>query len=121
MAAMMDASFTWHPGPDVLARHTVAWGRRLLDALFELGQVFAARIEAAAKRDAPWTDRTGHARQGLTARCERVANGIVVVLYGVMSYQIWLEIAHAGKYAIILPTLEQHYGPLMAAITRLVT
>ena len=120
MAGVVDATLTWHPGPDVLARHTVAWGQRLLDALFELGQLFAARIEAAAKRDAPWTDRTSHARQGLTARCERVGNGIVIALFHTMAYGIWLEVAHAGKYAIILPTLEQHYGPLMAAITRLV-
>ncbi|HEY7119512.1 MAG TPA: hypothetical protein VH475_23170 [Tepidisphaeraceae bacterium] len=120
MAGLLDASLTWSPGPEVLARQTVAWGKRLLDALEELGRLFADRIQAAAQRDAPWTDRTSHARQGLTGRCERIANGIVIVLFHAVSYGIWLEVANAGAYAAILPALEANYAPLMAAITRLV-
>jgi hypothetical protein len=118
--SLLIASFRWDIPPSVLARRAEDYRRRLLDAVYQLAQVFAARIEAYAKAHARWTDRTGNARQGLTSRAFRTAAGVVIALWHTMSYGIWLEVAHAGKYAIILEALEQHYGPLMAALRQLV-
>lgn len=113
-------SFRWDVPPGVLAKAVGDYGQRLLAAVFELAQVFAARIESYAKANAPWTDRTTVARTGLTGRAFKTATGVVIILFHAASYGIWLEIAHSGRWAIILRSLEAHYGPLMAAIRSLV-
>lgn len=117
---MAQSGLVWQVPPSVLARNIESYAKRLLDAVFELAQVFAARIEAYAKANAPWTDRTGNARQGLAGRAYRMAASVVIYLFGSVDYQIYLETKHAGRYAIILRSLETHYAPLMSAIRGLV-
>ena len=67
--------------------------------------------EGHMRSNAPWTDRTGNARNGLRAR--HVANPMVsheLILYHTMPYGIWLEVRWSGRYAIIGPTI-QEIGP----------
>jgi hypothetical protein len=109
----------WHVPPETIGAAIGKYGERALDAVFDLAQYFAAKIETWAKVHAPWTDRTGNARQGLTARVFREATAITLILFGAVSYQIWLELKNGGKYAVILPALEIHYQPFMSAIQRL--
>jgi hypothetical protein len=66
---------------------------------------FAPRAEAYLKSNAPWTDRTGAARGGLTARPEVSATEYRVILAHGVDYGIWLEIAHSGAYAVIIPSI----------------
>ena len=106
----------WTVPPEVLGRNIRDYADRLLAAVFDLSQFFAAKIEAYAKARAPWTDRTGNARQGLTARSFRTATAVTLVLFHAVEYGIWLEVANAGNYAIILRALEAHYQPYMQAI-----
>ena len=106
----------WNVPPSVLADGVGDYADRLLNAVYDLATFFAAKIEAAAKTNAVWTDRTGNARQGLTARAFRAATAVTLILWHSVEYGIWLELASAGKYAIILKTLEESYGPYMAAI-----
>ena len=117
---MSGVTFKWNVSPDVLARNVESYGQRLLKAVQALGQVFAQKIASYAKANAPWTDRTGNARQGLTGLCVASATGIVIYLFHSMSYGIWLEVKNAGRFAIILKSLEANYGPLMAAIRGLI-
>lgn len=112
--------FRWSIPPSVLAGKVGSYGQRVLAAVHELAQVFAARMEAAAKGAAPWTDRTGNARQGLTGIALKAAAGVTIILYHQAIYGIWLEVAHGGNWAIIMKTMEAHYGPLMAALRALV-
>lgn len=91
-----------------------------MDAIEQLAAFFAAKIEAYAKQNATWTDRTGAARQGLRAFTVRAATSVVLVLTHSVAYGLWLEILHGGRFAIIMRTLQQHYAPLMAAVRRLV-
>lgn len=116
------ARFEWQRGasPADLAASVRDRERRFLRAIYELGVFFAAKIEAHARRHAPWTDRTGNARSGLTARAIATATGVVIVLFGTVSYQVFLELAHAGRFAIILRSLQAHYPEIMAALRRLV-
>jgi hypothetical protein len=111
-----DVTIRWTVPPSVLGRNIGDYAQRLLSAVFDLSQYFAARIEAYAKARAIWTDRTGNARQGLTARAFRTATAVTIVLFGAVSYQIWLEVANAGRYGIILKALEAHYAPFMRAV-----
>jgi hypothetical protein len=74
---------------------------------------YAPVSEAYMKTNAPWTDRTGNARQGLHAVPEREKlRYYMVVLAHAVSYGIWLEVKSNGEYEIIDPTM-RHIGPLM--------
>lgn len=75
---------------------------------------FAARCERYMKDHAPWDDRTGSARDGLTAQGEFSFIEYTVVLFHTVDYGIWLEIRWNGKYAIIQPTIEA-MGPQFMA------
>jgi len=76
---------------------------------------YEAVSESYSRLNAPWTDRTGNARQGLFTTHE--SEPMVVhrlVVYGTMPYTYWLEVRWSGKYAIIGPTLA-HIAPQLAA------
>jgi len=67
------------------------------------------------KRKAPWTDRTGNARNGLfTAPSTGVGGNDWTILFShSVTYGIWLEIRNNGKYAIIMPTVLRTGNDLM--------
>jgi hypothetical protein len=75
----------------------------------------AQEIEQQMKAEAPWTDQTGAAREGLTAEVYHTAVRYGLRLYYTVDYGIWLEIAHNGEYAIIQPTMEE-WGPKLMAL-----
>lgn len=66
----------------------------------------AQEVEAYAKFNAPWTDQTGMAREGLFTQVYEDGGDIVLELAHSVDYGIWLELKNDGEYAIILPTLE---------------
>jgi hypothetical protein len=73
-----------------------------------------ARAVTYARENAPWTDRTGNARNGLQAK--HVSEPMVVhklVVFHTMPYGVWLELRWSGRYAIIGPTLF-HMAPELA-------
>lgn len=71
----------------------------------------ADRCVGFMKENARWTDRTGAARAGLRAEPEWVPQKLHAIhLFHSVLYGIWLEIRFAGRYAIILPTI-QVQGP----------
>lgn len=113
-------SLKWQVPPSALAKAVGDYGKRLLAAVLDLARFFAARIEAYAKANARWTDRTGQARQGLVGRAIATATGVVIMLVGLSDHNIWLEIAHGGVWGIILKALQTFYGELMGALRRLV-
>lgn len=76
---------------------------------------YEPEAETYARTNAPWTDRTGNARNGLFAQHDKetmVKHELTI--YGTMPYTFWLEVRWSGKYAIIGPTMV-HIAPLMAA------
>lgn len=62
-------------------------------------------MEADMKENAPWTDRTGAARQRLTGTVERYSNGYRIKLAHGVEYGAALELAREKRYAIIDPTI----------------
>jgi hypothetical protein len=79
-----------------------------------IGQVIdfqATRAEAYAKTNAPWSDRTTNARNGLFARGAHTygrwprKSSHTVVLAHTVPYGVWLEVRWNGRYSIIEPTL----------------
>lgn len=69
------------------------------------GKAAAAKFEAAAKENAPWTDRTGAARQRLKADFTEVPIGWCLSISHGVNYGVYLELAHERKYAILMPTI----------------
>lgn len=68
-----------------------------------------------AKKNAPWTDRTGNARAGLHATHEFGPEdnfyAELIIAHSVF-YGIYLEIRFSGKYAILMPTVN-YIGPVI--------
>jgi hypothetical protein len=116
----MATSFRWLDPPSILVRALDDYRKRLLAAVASLADYFAARMQAYAQANARWTDRTGNARAGLRAVTVKAATAVAIVLFHTMDYGKWLELAHQGRYQILLPTLEAHYGQIVAALRRLV-
>lgn len=80
----------------------------------------APQSETYMKSHARWTDQTGNARQGLSARPERRRlETYMVVLFHTVSYGIWLEVRFSGRYAIIDPALRQRGEATMVSASRL--
>lgn len=118
MAATMKANLEFDASE--MVQKTSDLASRLREALLELGQRMAARIESAAKKNAKWIDRTSHARQGLVSRAVMEGSKLVIHLYHSEAYGKWLEIAMQERYAIIMATLRSHYPQVMNLASRLV-
>lgn len=75
-----------------------------IDAFADTG---AKKLEAYARENARWQNRTGHARQRLSGDYIEVVNGIKLRLAHGVDYGKWLELAHEKKYSIIPETIEK--------------
>ena len=126
----------WTKRPTQL--NTAAYAAVLRARVVAEAEASAARMEAYARLNAPWQDQTGDARAGLVT--EVAVNGAVITItvahsvdYGKYLELRWptgtlpatldgfdLELAGAGKYAIIWPTMEaeipQFRARLVAAL-----
>lgn len=66
----------------------------------------AADTQSNAKHEAPWTDRTGNARNSLFGYSNDEGDKIVNY-HGIgVFYGVYLELSHQGKYRIVLPVLD---------------
>lgn len=89
------------------------YGRRCLRALHSVAEYWAPIIEAQAKQNAPWVDRTGNARQGLRGFAEDLnETSVAIFLTHSVDYGVYLELEYQGRYSIIMPTMEAHYQPI---------
>ncbi len=77
------------------------------------------------KRNARWRDRTGNARQTLAAfQYKKERTMWVLVAKQHMEYGVYLEgrrpdgfeTRRGGKYAIVLPTLQNYYARIWASL-----
>lgn len=102
------SGLTWDKTPSKMLEDLVTdYARLIREGLMELADAWAPTIEDYMKMNAPWMDRTADARQTLNVRAEMEGKGVVVLtLAHGMEYGIYLELAHAGAWAIIGPTLD---------------
>ena len=113
--------FTWTTTPEeAFGALYDAYVRRLYMAVYVLCQRRKPDIENWLKDNAPWTDRTGNARQTLWSGVDGNGQVIVITLSHGMTYGYWLEVANAGRFAIVTPGVD-HWGTvLMQDIQRLI-
>ena len=77
---MAASGIVWRGGqaPSDLAASVERFGRRFQAAVLAVAQLVATEAEAYAKANAPWTDRTGQARQEIgRASCRERVYGLV--------------------------------------------
>ena len=114
------SGIVWQTPPSALIAAVEAHGARVQLAVQAVGQLMAPKIEAYAKANGPWVDRTGQARAGLTGLSEASADLVTIYLYHQAEHGIFLEVCNGGKYQILQPALSAHYGEIMALIKSIV-
>jgi hypothetical protein len=107
-------------GANPIANKLLAMPNESDKALRAIISLYAPKAESAMKTGATWTDRTSNARNGLFAKpVSEKGKRYAIVLAHTVNYGIWLEIRHAGRYAIILPTTRTMSPVVMTAASRL--
>lgn len=110
----MSGRVDWGGTDRVVLANMTRYGERVIEAINAVADYFSAVVETEAKTGAPWTDRTSNARQTLSGFKVELAKDVVAIyLAHGMDYGIFLETMGQGKWAIILPTLEANYTPIM--------
>ena len=99
----------------------------LTPALTGMEKKVHSRISAATRRqslvtqnyarsNAPWTDRTGNARNGLFTIAASDQKKHRIVLFHSVPYGIWLEVRFGGRNEIIRPSIQAGGAQLMATL-----
>lgn len=117
-------SFKWDVAPNLafpqlVERYTktiILSGRRVAEKRAE-------DATAWMKEMAPWEDRTGDARAGLHVDVLESPGVLAELVFSHgddVPYAVWLEIANAGRYAIIAPAIDYWGAKLMQDIQRII-
>lgn len=69
-----------------------------------------------AKQNAPWSDNTGSAREGLDADLSSAGDVYTITLFHTVDYGQWLETIQSGRFAIIMPTIEKWAPEILNAV-----
>jgi len=104
---MAESGIKWIRPPEGLQRAIEQYGERAWVAIEAVCREWATGRQNAARQNASWQDRTGNARTGLFSDVERTSSGVTIVLGHTMSYGVYLELSHGGRYAIVMRTLEE--------------
>ena len=106
-------------GVDEMCRRMDAYADQVLSAIEQVATYFEQALEGYAKQNAPWTDRTSNARQGLHSFSQALGRETVALyLAHGMDYGIYLETRFQGRYAIIWPTIEAHLDEIGRMLRR---
>lgn len=94
--------------------------QRSMFAAEQVARNGAARMEGEAKRDAPWTDRTGLARQTIRGVSGWQGKKLRCGVTGNMDYSPYLEFAREGQNAVLWPTVQRNEKEIMDAFRKVV-
>ncbi|MCT4660299.1 MAG: HK97 gp10 family phage protein [Tissierellales bacterium] len=76
-------------------------------ALQLYGETAAMKLEAEAKENRPWTDRTMDAKRSIRGISYRRGDKQIIAVTGNVEYFKYLEFANGKAYAILYPTLRR--------------
>lgn len=79
------------------------------------GQTSGLKLEAEAKKNAPWTDRTGNARNSIQGGFQWNGETGQIYISGNVDYFEYLELYHEKKWAILWPTIEANQSDILKA------
>ena len=119
MAQAHGASVEWTIDPRALGRAIEQqYAKKLVGRVRSIARDAAPEAEAHMRRNAPWQDRTGQARKLLMAEWKDDGSAVTLYLIHGAAYGIWLELRHAGHYAIIAPTVHEFAGRMRGRLER---
>lgn len=96
--------------------------RRTPEQLLDGGAEVAQRLETIAKRNAPWTDRTGMARRTMEGIQGFVdAEHYYIGIKGNMPYSFKLERWYNRRYAILEPTMREQGPNIVEDIRKIIS
>ena len=124
--------FEWIVSPEVLIKGIERYAEKALVAVQAVANYWGQSIQDEARNNASWQDRTGNARGGLffavdgfglspitgevTAESKNEMNDVaiesgsentlIITLGHTVFYGKFLELSNAGRYAIIMSTIE---------------
>lgn len=94
--------------------------QRSMFAAEQVAQNASAKMEGEAKRDAPWTDRTGLARQTIRGVSGWQGKKLRCGVTGNMAYSPYLEFTHEGQNAVLWPTVQRNEKEIMDSFRKVV-
>lgn len=94
--------------------------QRSMFAAEKVAENAAAKMEGEAKRGAPWTDRTGNARQSIRGVSGWNGGKLRCGVSGNMEYSVYLELAHEGQNAILWPTVQANEAHIKEQLRKVV-
>lgn len=102
---MAGSSFSWEDG-DLKARVNT-FDPRIKRAMGAVMKLHAPRVESWMKHNAPWTDQTTNARNGLFAYFSRAGDLFQIILGHSVDYGIYLEQGTENMHArpVIVPAM----------------
>lgn len=92
---------------------------KVQEGLLVYGKTAGKKMEAEAKRNAPWTDRTTNARNSIKGDAEYKGAKVVISLSGNMDYSVYLEKANEGKFAILKPTVDKNSIEILKGLDKI--
>jgi hypothetical protein len=114
-------AFKWEVAPtDVFPQMADKYTQAIFSASAQVAEAKAREMETWAKTNAPWTDRTGAARRGLSATVEGSRDNTTIVLRHGVEYGLWLEVANGGRFAIIAQAIDIFGASLMDELQRMI-
>lgn len=116
LAGKNSVSINWYP--EELLRSLNKLPQTSLRELGSETSKYAFVAQNHSRTNAPWTDRTGNARQGLFATPFNEDGGFEIVLYHTMPYGIYLERRWDGRWGIIPETVQRVSRVYTAAMTK---
>ena len=93
--------------------------KRIDEMLSFIIDYHAAAGQRNMKLNAPWTDRTSAARNGLFTVTTKGSGHYTIIFSHTVHYGIWLEVKFSGRDAIIMPTVISQGQALMKDIQRM--
>lgn len=116
--------FQWQVAPtDVFPQAARNYTQTIIASGRRVSHSRAQEAEQWLKDNAPWQDRTGDARRGLSVTVNEAPSVLAELVFShdpALDYTIWLEVANGGKYAIIARAID-YWGPiLMRDIQRII-
>ena len=113
----MASGFRWTTPPEqAFPQMYESYVGQVTRTVYSIVQSEAPQAENWMKDNAPWTDRTGNARQGLNAQAFLGMWRVWMMLDHGVDYGKYLEFKHAGRFAIVAPAVDVFYARVMTRI-----
>lgn len=79
---------------------------KTIAALGVYGDSVSKEMEAYAKSNRPWTDRSSSARNRLTGQSQNIGTKVRCSISHGVGYGIYLEMCNEGRYRVLKPTID---------------